>query len=227
MSAAGPERKRRGPTTARVAAAAVLIVASTTVGFVVGGGTGAVPAASPTGSPRPSVGASAAPTGTPEPVAPSVPVPTSCTAAYPEELVERQGSGYLFADSTSRVAEEMVDADVAGVFEAHGGIRCAWSDVQAGPISVASGIAEVPSEELAVIGAQLRASGAECVFLRGGLLCRTGEPDGPDDTTFVGEVHMLRDGLWTVHVGHWGVSEFAAAMNDALFGPVEVDVPVD
>ncbi|PSL36785.1 hypothetical protein CLV49_0383 [Labedella gwakjiensis] len=227
MSAAARSGRRIMPALAWVLVALLLIVGSTAVGFLVGSGAEAVSEASPTTSAVPT-GAPSTPTGsTPSPVPTTVRAPSSCTAAYTVELVEREGSGYLFADPAGTVVDEMADPAIAAAFESFGGLRCAWSYEQGSEIDMVSGVAEVPVAEMADLGAQLRASGAECVFVRAGLVCRTGGPDDPDDSTFVGEVHMLRDGLWTVHVGHWGVSEYASSMNDALFGGLEVDVPAE
>jgi hypothetical protein len=210
---------------ARRAAVVLLIVGATAGGFVVGGGADAAHDPSSATSTAPSRAGATPSVSTSPAEASSVSVPSTCAAAYTTELVEREGSGYLVADSTSTLVEEMADADMAAAFAELVGLRCAWSYVQGGDIDMASGIVEVPAARMTDVAAQLRASDAACVIVRGGLMCRTGGPDGPDDSTFVGEVHMLRDGIWAVHVGHWGVSEFAASMNEALFGAVEVNVP--
>lgn len=214
-----------------VIAAAVVIVASGVGGYLLGGGTmnaGSAPsdaAGSPSTSPTPEPAST--PTSTPQAVV--VPIPASCTASYPSDLVERQGSGRLRADAGRGIDDLILDDATRTEFAARDGLRCAWgpSDVETDGDIVTSGAVAVDPADTTRIAALLRESGAVCSTVRSGTLCVLPPVDvdsSPVEPT--AEIHMLRDGIWTVHVGGADrVSEYATAMSDALFGELEVLVP--
>jgi hypothetical protein len=181
-------------------------------------------AAAPAPSPSPSSAAeNPTPSAAPTPAAVVVPLPASCTESYPASLVERTGSGFLSADAGREVNDLVENADVAARLSSPDGLRCRWRlDAESTSSMIASAVVPIAPEETSEIAALLRTVGASCVTVRSGVLCIGPVVEGD---SLVIETHMLRDGLWAVHVGGEDTAEYAAAMSDVLYGEVEALVP--
>lgn len=225
MSAA-EGRRGRGVAAVAVVAAVLLVLGSGAAGFALAGGltAGGVPGPSSASSAAPVASETppTVPTSEPTPAAETVSVPASCDEAYPTSLLDRSVPGFVEADEVNDVDSRVGDADVRARFGELDGIRCRWDDGY-GRAEILSAAVAVPSGETPELIELLRATGS-CATVRSGVMCvmpRVVREDGSEQL----ETHMVRDGVWAVHIGEEDTPEYAAAMSDVLYGEVDVRVP--
>jgi hypothetical protein len=224
----GATRRRRGKISpAMIAASVAVVLASGVGGFAIATGLSSADEGRTPLVTSSDAAPATTPTPTPTPEAEVVPLPASCGASYPVSLIERDGSGFLTDDPARLVDERVASDEVSALLATLDGVRCSWLEMSdgSGGSKVDSAAVSVSSGQTMDIAALLRASGARCATVRSGIVCVVPTTEVTDGSVPQWESHMIRDGIWSVHVGGEDTPEYAAAMGDALYGEITVESP--